>query len=232
MLRSVGSKVAWVGRTASMVFGLALVLALMLGVATMAFGANGDFFKVGKANVASAVSTLTKSGAGPALKLQVGSGPPLAVNSATRVANLNADKLDNLDSATFQRANAAAGGDLSGNYPNPQIAQSGVGSDEVADASLRITDMQGGSDTINNNFTDFPVPAQGCTMTNFSTSNQSMDVGDLVVTQVVSGTLPDGIYIPAYVLTKENATQRLICNATNSNINLNGQVGFSVRTVR
>src|ERR687893_2635993 len=93
MVRSALGKVAWVGRTASMVFGLALVLALVLGVASMAFGANGDFFKVGKANLASAVSTLTKSGAGPALSLKVGSGAPLAVNSTTKIAKLNADRL-------------------------------------------------------------------------------------------------------------------------------------------
>ncbi len=99
MLRSVASKVAWVGRTASMVFGLALVLALVVGVASMALAADGDFFKVGRANVASAVSTLTKSGAGPALSLKVDRGAPLAVNSGTRVANLNADKVDGLDSA-------------------------------------------------------------------------------------------------------------------------------------
>ncbi len=99
MFRSVGSKVAWVGRTASMVFGLALVL--VVGVATMAFGDNGDFFKVGRANFASAVSTLTKSGLGPALSLRVDSGPPLAVNSGGKVANLNADRLDNMDSRAF-----------------------------------------------------------------------------------------------------------------------------------
>jgi hypothetical protein len=81
MLRSAASKVAWVGRTASMVFGLALVMALVVGVASMALGANGDFFKVGKVNLASAVSVLTKSGAGPALRLKVDRGAPLAVNS-------------------------------------------------------------------------------------------------------------------------------------------------------
>lgn len=114
MMRSVASKVAWVGRTASMVFGLALVLALMVGVATAALGANGDFFKVGKGNVASAVSTLTKNGAGPALRLKVGSGAPLAVNSSTRVANLNADRLDGLDSTRLIEAR----GDVSGNSAN------------------------------------------------------------------------------------------------------------------
>lgn len=102
MLRSVGSKVAWVGRTASMVFGLALVLALMFGLASAAFGANGDFFKVGRNNLADSMSTLTKSGAGPALHLKVGSGPPLAVNSEARVNKLNADKVDGQDAEALK----------------------------------------------------------------------------------------------------------------------------------
>jgi hypothetical protein len=114
MMRRVASKVAWVGRTASMVFGLALVLALMVGVATTAFGANGDFFKVGRSNVASAVSVLTKRGAGPALSLKVGSGAPLAVNSTARVTNLNADRLDGLDSTRVIEAR----GDVNGNSAN------------------------------------------------------------------------------------------------------------------
>jgi hypothetical protein len=114
MLRSAARKAAWVGRTVSMVFGLALVLALVLGVAAAAFGANGDFFKVGRANLASAVSTLTKSGTGPALKLQVDSGAPMAVNSSTKVANLNADKLDGSDSSRF----VGARGDINGNAAN------------------------------------------------------------------------------------------------------------------
>lgn len=101
MLRSITMKVAWVGRTASMVFGLALVLALVVGAATAAFGANGDFFRVGKSNLATAVSTLTRSGTGPALSLKVDSGAPLAVNSSDKVARLNADKLDGSDSTDF-----------------------------------------------------------------------------------------------------------------------------------
>jgi hypothetical protein len=102
MLRKVASRVAWVGRTASTVFGLALILALVVGAATATFGANGDFFKVGRSNLASAVSTLTKSGVGPALRLRVGRGAPLALNSSRRVDNLNADKLDGRD-APFGR---------------------------------------------------------------------------------------------------------------------------------
>ncbi len=44
------------------------------------------------------MSTLVKKGAGPALNLRVGSGPPLEVNSSEKVANLNADQLDGLSS--------------------------------------------------------------------------------------------------------------------------------------
>ncbi len=53
--------------------GLAVLLALVFDVAATAMGANGDFFEVGKSNLASAVSVLTKRGAGPALDLRVGS---------------------------------------------------------------------------------------------------------------------------------------------------------------
>lgn len=101
MIRKVASKVAWVGRTTSMVFGLTLVLALVFGFASMALGANGQAFLLGKKNVASAISTLAKQGPGPALSLVVGANqPPLKVNaSAGKAINLNADKLDGLDSA-------------------------------------------------------------------------------------------------------------------------------------
>jgi len=99
MIRSVASKVMWVGRATVFLVGLSVIGALVLGVATAALGANGDFFKVGRANFASAVSVLDKNGAGPALRLLVDSGPPLAVNSSARVANLNADKLDGTDSS-------------------------------------------------------------------------------------------------------------------------------------
>ena len=105
MLRKVASKVAWVGRTASMVFGLALVMALVLGVAATAWSATGGNFLLGKANSSttptSLVSTLTdaaksaltvqnKSG-GAALDLRVGNATtpannvaPLKVNSSAK----------------------------------------------------------------------------------------------------------------------------------------------------
>src|SRR5215216_7349942 len=108
MLRNVADKVMWVGRAAVFVVGLAVILALVLGAATAAFGANGDFFKVGKSNFASAVSVLDKSGPGPALRLLVDSGPPLAVTSSTKVANLNADKVDSFNASQLVRGASAS----------------------------------------------------------------------------------------------------------------------------
>lgn len=96
MLRSAASKVMWVGRATIFLVGLAVILALLFGVVSTALAHGGDkgFFHLGHRNVSGAVSTLVKKGAGPALNLQVGSGPPLKVNSSKKVTNLNADKLD------------------------------------------------------------------------------------------------------------------------------------------
>lgn len=100
MVRSALGRVAWVGRTASTVFGLALVMALVLGVASMAFGANGGNFILGSLNnTATALTRLTGNVNGAAvqvvntnadandtaLNLSVQAGEaPMAVNSAKR----------------------------------------------------------------------------------------------------------------------------------------------------
>jgi hypothetical protein len=81
--------------------GLSVILAVVMGVASMALAANGKPFLLGRTNVATAVSTLVKKGAGPALDLRVGSGPPLRVNSSAPVANLNADKVDGQDASSL-----------------------------------------------------------------------------------------------------------------------------------
>jgi hypothetical protein len=115
MFRSMASKVAWVGRTASMVFGLALVLALILGVGTMAAAAvPGDPFKLGQSNrvdeltvlastLAGPVLRVDNDGSGPALDLRVGDPrtdpfdktvAPMKVDSQAKVDDLNADRLD------------------------------------------------------------------------------------------------------------------------------------------
>jgi hypothetical protein len=130
MVRSVFSKVMWVGRATVFMVGFAVILALVFGVASAALGADGDFFKVGRNNLASAISTLTKNGAGPALRLNVDSGPPLAVNSDQMVRNLNADKVDGLNSSQLQEprgyAHITDEGTVDGDYPEKGIETGGV----------------------------------------------------------------------------------------------------------
>ena len=92
-----------------MVFGLALVMALLFGVASMALGATGGNFLLGKKNVASAISTLVKKGPGPALSLVVEANqPPLKVNSTAKVDNLNVDTVDGLEGASFVQGGGRA----------------------------------------------------------------------------------------------------------------------------
>jgi hypothetical protein len=120
MVRSVVSKVMWVGRATVFLVGLAVILALVFGAASAALGANGQAWILGQPNVATAITSLGGTGGvdGPmvrltnsdadandtALDLRVQSGEaPMRVNSERRVANLNADQLDGVDSARFIR---------------------------------------------------------------------------------------------------------------------------------
>jgi hypothetical protein len=102
---------------------LTVVVALTLATVTPALAANGGNFLLGKANVATAITGLTGTVAGPALQVynpststaataalfRVASGhPPFKVNSATKVANLNADKLDDKSSENFLASDGKA----------------------------------------------------------------------------------------------------------------------------
>jgi len=95
------------GRSKAVV--LAVVVSVVLVGAPAVFAANGDPFILGTSNSATNASKLVTSGADPALSLVVDSGvAPLAVNSAVKVARLNADRLDGLDATAFLRANGKA----------------------------------------------------------------------------------------------------------------------------
>jgi hypothetical protein len=123
-----------------MVLGLALVLALLFGVASMALAGTGvgSVFNLGVKNTVGAVTQLVSSegagpngpmlridnnGAGTALDLRVGSPttppafktvPPMKVDSGARVANLNADLLDGKEMSNIEPLTASVGG-FSGN---------------------------------------------------------------------------------------------------------------------
>jgi hypothetical protein len=118
MIRSALSKVVWMARATTVVVGVAIMLGLIFGVATSAFGANGGNFILGSLNnTATAITKLTGTvGGGPALHvsnpstatgsraldLQVATGKaPMRVNSGTKVTNLNADKLDGKEASAF-----------------------------------------------------------------------------------------------------------------------------------
>lgn len=99
MLRNTASKVMWVGRATVFLVGLAVILALLFGVASTAMSTTGKPFILGKLNEATQTSKLVKNGAGAALSLMVREGQPsMKVNPDGKVANLNADKVDGLSS--------------------------------------------------------------------------------------------------------------------------------------
>ena len=113
MFRTIFGKLAWLGRATSAVVGLAVVLALVVGVSSQALAGNLDPLKVGSLrNVATNTTALVGKVAlgealvvknpsgGPALGLQVGAGKaPLKVNpEAGTATGLSADEIDGKDS--------------------------------------------------------------------------------------------------------------------------------------
>jgi len=115
-MQSVLKKVMFVGRATTFMVGLTVIVALTVGVAGAAFGANSSHFILGSLNnTATAITKLTGTvGGGPALQvsnpstatgstaldLQVATGKaPMKVNSGATVANLNSDKVDGLDAS-------------------------------------------------------------------------------------------------------------------------------------
>ena len=81
-------------------FGLGFTMAVILAGGA-AYAANGGAFILGRANAASLPTSL-KNSTGTALVLTSSNGKPsLTVNGKAKVANLNADSLDGVDSTTF-----------------------------------------------------------------------------------------------------------------------------------
>jgi hypothetical protein len=111
MAKGIYKKVTAVGRATTFAVGLAVMLALTVGLASTALAGTGvgARFQLGQTNTVNAITKLVGSVAGPslqvdnnsadpnatALDLQVEGGKaPMKVNSDAQVANLNADKID------------------------------------------------------------------------------------------------------------------------------------------
>ncbi len=60
-------------------------------------------------------------------------------------SGLDADTLDGQGAESFLDADATAGGDLAGNYPDPSIGPNAVGSAEIADNAVTADDLVGNS---------------------------------------------------------------------------------------
>ena len=124
----------------------------------------------------------------------------------------NSDRLDNLDSSDFMRSNAAAGGDLTGSYPSPQVGPDAIESAEVRDSSLRLTDI---AQVHHIDQADFdPVSPWSCSFRNFFTVGAQ--VGDNVLV-FAPDTLPVGLMVQGMRITT-NAIQWRICNVTGAEI--------------
>jgi hypothetical protein len=167
-MSSVVKKVMFVGRATVFMVGLAVILALTVGVAGAAFGANGGNFILGQTNAATAITKLAGAAgvAGPslqidnnstnaaatALDLQVEAGKaPMKVNSGAQVANLNADKVDGKDANQLVRVASFGGQSPLANGTNGTVATTTINAPApgflVIDAS---------SDVFNNGESDFP----------------------------------------------------------------------------
>ena len=81
---------------------LLTAVVLIVGINATTYAATGGKFVLGFVNKAGRPSTLVNTKAGPALQLSTSTAyPPLAVNSTKKVANLNADTVDGIDSSAF-----------------------------------------------------------------------------------------------------------------------------------
>ena len=139
-----------IARGTALVLGMAMMLALALGVATAALAAvPGDPFRLGQVNVIDALTQLVGEKTGPMLRID-NNGPgyalqllvepnraPLTVNADSgKAVNLNADELDGNDSAayftgdTYRKTNSAVG------VPAPGTNQSYVQCDGPEDRAL------------------------------------------------------------------------------------------------
>lgn len=93
----------------------ALAAGVLIGGITLggvSYAATGGSFILGRVNSASSQTNLSNTGSGPVLSLSTRSGqPPLAVSAGSAKApNLNADKLDGLDSTAFVKVGSGTGG--------------------------------------------------------------------------------------------------------------------------
>ena len=102
---------------------------LVAGGTGTAYAANGGTFRLGQSNSATATTKLTNT-KGTALKVISKAGtPPINVGTnSTKVPYFNADKLDGIDSASFQRAGRIFYAVVDGAAATPTVVRGSAGS--------------------------------------------------------------------------------------------------------
>jgi hypothetical protein len=124
--KTILASIWWLGRGMAMTVGVAVMLALAVGMASTALAGTGmgARFDLGKVNTVHALSSLVGSVAGPSLKiendsnasgataleLRVDAGkPPMKVNSRAKVNNLNSDRIDGKSARDLARVASFTG---------------------------------------------------------------------------------------------------------------------------
>ncbi len=168
MLRSAARRLLWMTKGAALFGGAVVTLALVFGVASMALGANGGNFILGKNNFATAFTQLVGNVNGntlqlvnnnrgtddSALSLNVQPGEaPMRVDSATRVANLNADKIDGRDANRLIRVAS-----FNGRSPLPKGTDGTVATTSITAPASGFLVITAGSDVVDVSGSD----AVGC----------------------------------------------------------------------
>jgi hypothetical protein len=132
----------------SSAFVAGAVVALVLGTGTT-YAANGGIFRLGRANSATATTTLTNSH-GTALKLKSKAGrPSLRVNRTTKVPNLNADLIDGVDSDSLARVTKV------GSVFDTGFVDDGGTADPSDDAVIAVAVCPAGSQVVGGGGGDF-----------------------------------------------------------------------------
>ena len=153
--------------TATMV-GLAVMIAVVLGVGTMALAAvPGNPFKLGQVNAINAASAIsgnlnnamlrvTNTSTGPsatALNLQVEEGkPPMRVDSTVEVQGLNVDQVDGLSASQFLQESSDRDDFLSSTIyvsEAPQEVQPNSGNTGIISCDAGDMAIGGGFDEVN-----------------------------------------------------------------------------------
>jgi len=158
------------------------VTVLVLAGNTVALAATGHSLLLGKSNSADTYTSLTRTTSGTVLSLKSASSTnsPLSVNGKGKVANLNADTVDGIDSTKLQTRTTiysvpATSGVSSFNLSLPALATPGkyhvtfsiIASMSSAGATLNCDFIKPGDTN------DYKVISYGSVFLNYSTSNGS-----------------------------------------------------------